>query len=321
MATGASVKEHIWDAVVAERARAERVARARCASPQDAEDCVQEAMARVVAMPAVDAARIGPLLATVTANLAADTHRRSARAERAEPRLRAWATPQPTPEEIVCDAEEAKWLWLRRQALGTQDREVLELRVQGRSVAETAEELGLTYKAAEASFTRARARMRAIWRATAAALGILWGRPRREFSVAAPAYVAAAVAALAFVLLPGSPHAAPSAPGTPEPHAAAPAPAADAGAGAGAGAEGVAGAQAAPAGAATPADPTRLDTAGTPPVTRTQIARREPAQVDGITVGATTVTREREQENLQQTIERCLREGLIVSVTEVDCNG
>lgn len=310
-----SATQQLWDAVLAERGRAERVARARCASPQDAEDCVQEAMARVVAMPAVDRTRIGPLLATVTAHLAADTHRLRSRATRAEPRLRAWATAPVPPEDVVCDAEEARWLWTRRDALGAQDREVLELRAQGRTVAETAEELGLTYKATEASYTRARAKMRAIWRATAAAIGILCGRPRRCSAATKPAYVAVATVALAFVLLPGASEPSPIAPVGP-PRAAPPT---------------------APALITSDADvardPVALPTAGGsvrdgrrpvaagPAGERRQIARRESTRLGVVSVGGTTVTNEREQEDLGQTLERCVREGLVVSLTEIDCAG
>ena len=72
-------RPELWAALLAERDRAERVARARCRSRQDAEDCAQEAMARVAAMPDVDLTRIGPLISTVVAHLAVDTHRYAAR--------------------------------------------------------------------------------------------------------------------------------------------------------------------------------------------------------------------------------------------------
>jgi len=65
------------------------------------------------------------------------------------------------------------WLWSRRLALSAQDRRVFELRAQSKAVPHIADELGLTYKAAENALGRARAHLRAAWRATAALLGLL----------------------------------------------------------------------------------------------------------------------------------------------------
>jgi RNA polymerase sigma factor (sigma-70 family) len=309
-AVGASDRELLWSAVLAERPRAERVARARCATPQDAEDCVQEAMARVVSMPSVDTRRVGPLLATVTANLAADTHRGRARAARAEPRLHAALVHEETPEETLCDAAEARWLWQRTEVLAAQDRRVLALRAQGRSAAETALALGLTYKAAESAYTRARSKMRAVWRATAAALGILWARPPRR--TAETAALAAAVVALAFVLLPSidgeaavpplparQPTASDALGGpSPSPDPVPPAPATT---------------------AAAPLPSARAEPAAVRP--SEILIRSQPLTVDRTTVGATAVGREREEETLGQTLERCLSHGLVLTPGYVDCAG
>lgn len=309
-------RELLWSAVLAERPRAERVARSRCASRQDAEDCVQEAMARVVAMSAVDTARVGPLLATVTANLAADSHRGRARAAKAEPRLRAALVLEETPEDAVCDAAEARWLWQRIEVLAAQDRRVLELRAQGRSVADTAEALGLTYKATESSFTRARSKMRAVWRATAAVLGILWGRQtRRPATTAAFATVAVT---LAFALLPQVQG---EAAGPPTGSASPPLQTAAAAAGSATGRAEPAPAQAprrAPAAAPTtapaPAAPSAAPTAQS-------LVDAEPITIRGTTTGPTTVSRERQEETLAETVERCLAEGVHVTPYHVECRG
>jgi RNA polymerase sigma factor (sigma-70 family) len=306
-----SDRDLIWSALLEERPRAERVARARCSNPQDAEDCVQEAMARVVAMDDVDAARVGPLLATVTANLAADSHRGRARAARAEPRLRAALLHEQTPEEAVCDAAEARWLWQRTEVLAAQDRTVLALRAQGRSAAETAQVLGLTYKAAESAYTRARSKMRAVWRATAAALGILWGRPPRR--PAEPAAAAAAVVALALVLLPSIEGEA-AVPPPPSAQASVPS---------------VAPRSPAPSPVASPSpdaivarDPSgpAEPVAATPRPSQILI-RSRPLVVDRTSVGATAVGRERPEETLGQTLERCLSQGLILTPGYIDCAG
>lgn len=302
-----------WAALLAECDRARRVARARCASTQDAEDCVQEALARVAAMPDVDLRRVGPLLATVTANLAADAHRTAARQRRALPRLRPALPYDPGPEEGVCEMSEAQWLWARRDALPPQDRAVLELRAAGSSTVQAAACLGLTHKAAESSFTRARARMRAIWQATAAAFGILLGRRPNGGRAAtlggATAAVVAAVTVLVVTASPdgASPEVVTAPPGEVTPVAPVPAPV-----------------SLDPPVAASPDRPSRStsstvappSTPAAPPLVSTRPLRT--GVVGGFPV---EVTRERGEESLPQTLERCLREGVVVSLTEINCRG
>jgi RNA polymerase sigma-70 factor (ECF subfamily) len=315
-------RSELWQAVIAERERAERVARSRCSSRQDAEDCVQEAMVRVVAMSDVDVARVGPLLSTVVANLAADTHRSRSRAARAEPRLRPAAISQPSPEEDVCDALEARWLWDKRAELPDQDRAVLELRTQGRTAGEAAAALGVTYKAAESAYTRARTKMRAIWRAAAALLGILWGRPGRDAApVVVPAAASAALAVLtvltvlATVVPAGEGRAEPRPPDR-HPRVAVTAQAATE--------------PAEPAAQTVPRPPRAVEP---PPETKQATppaaSDEDPAPVVGLpapTAGpvyapAVGVGQERPEESMAETVERCLREGLIVTPTHVDCAG
>lgn len=79
---------------------------------------------------------------------------------------------------------------------------MLELRAQGLTVTQTAEALGLTYKATEASLTRARSRLKGIWRAAGSLFGILWWRPERQLRTAAVAAVAAAGAVLTLNVVP-----------------------------------------------------------------------------------------------------------------------
>lgn len=308
--------ELLWSAVLAERPRAERIARARCATPQDAEDCVQEAIARVAAMPHVDRARVGPLLATVTAHLAVDSHRGRVRAFNGESRLRSALMLEETPEESVCDAAEARWLWQRMDSLAAQDRRVLELRAQGRTAPETAATLGLTYKAVESSYTRARKKMRAIWRATAAGLGILWGRPTRRPAEAA--VLATAAFALTFVLLPdvqGEAAVPPLPAQTAAPKLGAPS-------------------RSAPDPAEKPRVAARRDVTpaavpgaslnhatGTGPASARPLVRAEPITARRTTTSGVTVSREREEETFAQAVERCLREGIEISPYHVECRG
>ena len=303
-------RPELWAALLAERDRAERVARARCRSHQDAEDCVQEAMARVAAMPNVDLARIGPLISTVVAHLAVDTHRRAARQQRAEPRLGVLVRHEPSPEEQVCDVHEARWLQKSAASLPSQDRAVLEARAAGHSAREAADLLELSYKAAESSFTRARAKMQAIWRSTAAAIGILWAahtrRPRAAVTAGALA-TAAVMLLMPWVSVPGD--AAPRTPATPSSGWPEP-PQVDRGA---ARDDSVAGPSEAPVRArasAPPSSPSTTPILSTPPLAN-------PA-AQGF---ATTVTRERADESLADTLERCVREGVHLSVTQIGCRG
>lgn len=309
----ASYREQLWSAVLAERGRAERVAHARCSSVHDAEDCVQEAMARVVAMPDVDLDRVGPLLATVVTNLAMDTHRARARASRVEARLGARPGLVDSPEDDVCDVEEARWLWRRRLDLGAQDRAVLELRAAGCGAAEAAAALDVSYKTAESAYTRARTKMRAIWRAAAALLGVLWWRPVRPRAEATVVALAAS-AAVVLVLLPGATQRADA---TVIPQ------------------------RAEPAQAATPSAPSILPRRGGGSVAEQPEPRTEtvtPRRVDepgrsaphltaqapslsaaGAETGETRLVREHDEESFTETLQRCIDAGILVSPTHIEC--
>lgn len=310
--TSTSYREQLWRAVLAERARAERVAHARCSSVHDAEDCIQEGMARVVAMPDVDLERVGPLLATVVANLAADTHRARARAARAEDRLGARAGLVSSPEDDVCDLEEARWLWTRRKDLGAQDRAVLELRAAGYGAADAAAALGVSYKAAEAAYTRARARMRAIWRAAAALLGVLWCRPVRPRADAAVVALTAS-AATVLVMLPGATQRADAT--VPSEVAGPP--------------------QAAAAHPVARDVHRRSSSPDQPEAGREQVVPQrtvEPGRhhalpaaqapslsVAGAEIGETRLVREHDEESFTATLQRCLEQGVILEPTHIEC--
>jgi RNA polymerase sigma factor (sigma-70 family) len=313
--TPEEARERLWQAVLAERERAQRVARARCGMAQEAEDCVQEAMLRVVTMPGVDPCRVGTLLTTVVANLAADGHRARARALRAQPRL-ATAHVAPSPEDAVCDDAEARWLWSRRGALPEQDRAVLELRTQGLTVAETAAALGVSYKASESAFTRARSRMRAIWQATAAMVGVLCGRPAKQSGAGGAVAAAAVSAAVVGSLLPSVPGLA-----DPPPNVArtAPAPQEDRQA-----AGGTERARAADGRVTTPAPPSRSPAAapaGTGPTAQPVLLVPVVEAPHGTRSEGTRVEQRRPDESLERTLRRCLAGGLYVSPYHIDCEG
>lgn len=313
ISTSASYREQLWSAVLAERGRAERVAHARCSSVHDAEDCVQEAMARVVAMPDVDLDRVGPLLATVVTNLAMDTHRARARTVRVEARLGARPGLAHSPEDDVCDVEEARWLWRRRVDLGAQDRAVLELRAAGYGAADAAAALDVSYKTAESAYTRARTKMRAIWRAAAALLGILWWRPVRP-RADATAVALAASAAVVLVVLPGTTQ---SADATVPPPLAAPGQAATRSASSELPHRSSWSVAAQPEAPDEPAVPLRVDEPR--PSGPRPTAQAPSLAAAGAETGETRLVREHDEESFTETVQRCIDAGVLVSPTHIEC--
>ena len=304
-------REDVWAALVDNRERAMRVALSRCGSREEVDDCVQEAMTRVAAMPDVDVARIGQLLTAVVSNLAVDAHR--ARSRAIQNLHRVVPPPQPGPDEVVCDVAEARWLWAQRGKLAERDRRVLDLRVANRSVGEAARELGITYKSAEHALARARGFLRAAWRATAALAGILWGSRLRR-SVAGPA-VALSPAALSLVL--ALTIVASGALGSDRGAGAARMIPADSAALSAASPAVLRASRAAPA-AARAAGAARPGTRPSSPRERTVVRTRE-VRAHGLHVYPGGVTRSSENETVLESAERCLRDGPIVTTTYVGC--
>jgi RNA polymerase sigma factor (sigma-70 family) len=173
--TEASVEipDEVWAAVLAQRERAIRVARARCSRRQEVDDLVQEALLRVASMPDLELANIGPLVTVVVSNLIIDGHRGRLRSAKTAARLRGTRHEVTAHDDDVCDRYEARWLRSRMSTLGNQDRRALELRAEGLALGEIATVLGISYKAAERALARARNSMRTIWRSGAALVGIL----------------------------------------------------------------------------------------------------------------------------------------------------
>jgi RNA polymerase sigma factor (sigma-70 family) len=300
-----------WDAVLEHRERALRVARARLTDPYDVDDAVQEGMARVVAMPNLDLDRIGPLLSTVVANVAIDTHRRQDRWARLENKLTtSQITAQPH-DEPVCDAAEARWLQEQLASLAPRERAVVELRAEGRSVAETASLLGISYKAVESAFTRGRTALKALWRTTLVGVGALVLRAWRVPNKAVGTTVLAAAVSLVIAVV----HLAPSVPFGSHP--------------AGPGSTGVTAASYRSAEPKLVGGPVRPG--GAPAI---RGPRRPPASTQVRTIAAlqapkagkfkpavVTVTKEHDRESFSETLQRCLRNGVTVSPTDIECRG
>ncbi len=316
-------RQALWEALLAQEDRARRVARARSGSRHDVDDLVQEGMARVAAMPEVDLERVGPLLTTVVMNLAVDGHRRDSQANRLRRRVAGRREVQGSVEEEVCDDHEARWLHGQVQGLSGQDRRAVELRAAGLTLPEIADELGVTYRAAEGALGRARTRLRRAWAATAA---LLWpfalGRARRLSVLAGPPTAAAALVAVVILTTGSAPHAAagtpPQTPAGPAPHDA----------------------HAAERGTAGPTPQTRSATATPSPTAVTgrgrpgpatarpapaatpgsqSVATTPPLRVGDAHAGPATVDRARPDEPFLDTVRRCLRDGLSTDPQGLGC--
>ncbi|MEV8312247.1 sigma-70 family RNA polymerase sigma factor [Streptomyces flavidovirens] len=204
-----------WQQIWSHREQLLRVARRRSTSLQDAEDAVHEAMARAAERPHLDHDRLGAWLTAVTVRLCIDQHRQLNRDTGIRRRAGSMLTaPSAVPhEEAVCDLAEARWLAGQGSGLPENQRVALRLKAQDLDVAQVAQRMGLTYKAAESLLGRARRTLRAALAATlaAVAVGVWRGRPRMNGgtpTAVSPAVLASAgtlmLAGLVLMLSPGA---------------------------------------------------------------------------------------------------------------------
>jgi RNA polymerase sigma factor (sigma-70 family) len=288
-----------WDAVLEHRERAVRVARARLSDPFDVDDCVQEGLARVVAMPNLDLGRVGPLLSTVVANVAADTHRERARSSRLITKVSCSDIPAQVHDEPVCDAAEARWLAQQLGSLTERDRAVLELRAQGQTVAQTAAALGMTYKAVESAFTRARNALKGIWRATLVFVALVLRRSWRseQPTFTASVLVVATLGVIAWQVGDAGDRAGPYRPGA-SVLSQAPPP--------------VVGAALAPYASGRLARQATASPASTshPVADSSRITSVNPPTVGFVRPGRSRITKEHGDESLVATVQRCIRRGV-----------
>ncbi|GHI96986.1 hypothetical protein TPA0905_64570 [Streptomyces olivaceus] len=116
-------------------------------------------MARAAAHTTLDRNRLGAFLTSVALRLCIDFYRdmdrRSRLLQRAAP-LDAFGTT----EEDVCDKDFGRWLLSQVQHLRGREQEVILARAKGISTAEFARLHNISVKAAEAAFTRGRARLK-----------------------------------------------------------------------------------------------------------------------------------------------------------------
>ncbi|MGW6568389.1 RNA polymerase sigma factor [Streptomyces sp. NPDC054975] len=149
-----------WELLLPHRERLYRLARVRLTGHQDAEDCVQEALLRAAGYRDLDADRVGPFLTSITLRLCVDVYRHRERTRRFLHQHSFAPETASGPEEAACAAAEGAWMLQQVQRLGGRERDVVLARIEGTSTREAADHLGISIKAAEGAFTRARARLR-----------------------------------------------------------------------------------------------------------------------------------------------------------------
>lgn len=147
-----------WMLLLPHRSRLVRLAAARLGSASEAEDCVHEAMLRTCQFPNLDEERVGSFLSTVVVRLCVDRHRAVTRARMAWSRV-GDPVDDEGPEDLVCDRLAGAWLMERLGSLSGRERGVLTARAGGLSTREAAGWMGISEKAAESAFTRARAKL------------------------------------------------------------------------------------------------------------------------------------------------------------------
>jgi RNA polymerase sigma factor (sigma-70 family) len=154
--------ESRWELLLPHRDRLLRLTRHRLPNLQDAEDCVQETLLRAASFADLDEPRVGAFLSATALRLCVDHYRRAERVRKLGQRM-AMVEKPPGPEDIVCDQDLGLWLLGYASQLRGRERQVLLARSQGLSVAEAADVLGISLKAAESAFTRARKRLLALY--------------------------------------------------------------------------------------------------------------------------------------------------------------
>jgi RNA polymerase sigma-70 factor (ECF subfamily) len=202
-----------WALVLPHRDRLLRLARQLVRDPGDAEECVQEAMARCVTFPALDETDVAGFLVTTTRRLCADHHRAQARTGRLAARLTGRYVLDPAPDDVVCDRAEAAWVSERLSDLPQRQRDVVLARAAGHTPQEIADRLKVSYKTVETLLYRVRVRARTELERAYGAVALAAARWSRTdltpLGAASLAVVTAGVAIFAAAPPAGPPAAAP----------------------------------------------------------------------------------------------------------------
>lgn len=199
---GGRVKSDSWSAAWQERDALLAVARRRTSSLEEAEDIVSEALLRSQETVGVDEARLGGWLTTVTMRLCVDAARTRGHEDRLKLRLPRGAASEPDPADTVCDRAHAAWIAGRLPELPERQRRALQLRAEGRDVAEVAAALGVSYRVADGLLQRARRHMRNVLAAASAwIMAVAAALVRSSRRDAAPVALVCSAALLGGVLL------------------------------------------------------------------------------------------------------------------------
>jgi RNA polymerase sigma factor (sigma-70 family) len=166
-----------WELLLPHRERLLSLTRRRLPSLQDAEDCVQETLLRAACFADLDEPRVGAFLSATALRLCVDHYRRADAVRRLGRRIAA-VEKSPGPEDMVCDQDLGSWLLAYATQLHGREQQVMLARAQGLSVAEAAVRLGITVKAAESAFTRARKRLLALYDCAMTDTGVAGCEPK-----------------------------------------------------------------------------------------------------------------------------------------------
>jgi RNA polymerase sigma factor (sigma-70 family) len=182
---------HVWE----HRGALLRIARRRCRSWHDAEDVVAQAMLAAMGS-AVPDAELAPWLTRVVTNLCAESHRAHERSRRLAQRAARHAElvdhghEENVVTRLAADHISAEWARLPER-----QRRVLAMRSEGFAVTDIAVELDLPYKTVESLLSRARSGLRAAAQSLAAVTAVFVAArryaPRAALLTAVPAMAAA----------------------------------------------------------------------------------------------------------------------------------
>lgn len=150
-----------WDLLLGHRDAVVSIVRRKVRNTAEAEDCVHDAILRLVRRPDLDPERVRSLLTKVAVGLAIDRYRSTQSRDRAVVRLGGAAVSAAiSPQDVLAETSEAERIIAAVDALPPRERQVLRLRIQGFGVADAARLLRLSYKTVEGAYTRARQHVR-----------------------------------------------------------------------------------------------------------------------------------------------------------------
>ena len=149
-----------WACLTRHEAALLRIARRRCACPQDAADVVQETLTRAAAQSDLRLQDAGAWMTRTLLNLCNDLHRRPRHAPLDDVDIPSELVDFQSPEGALLVREEVAALAARLALLPARQQLAVRLRAQELAVPEIAERMEVPYKTAESLLSRARATLR-----------------------------------------------------------------------------------------------------------------------------------------------------------------